>query len=123
MFVRATIAKAQTQKTIIVPQKAVKIAADGSKAVWLVDGKNTAIRREVRTSATYENNWVISSGLKSGDQIIVEGTMMLQPGAKVDPINIKQEKLKRAEEKASGQIRTDESVAEDAASNKTSLDQ
>jgi RND family efflux transporter MFP subunit len=123
MFVRATIEKAEIQRAIIVPQKAVKMEIDGSKTVWLVDGKNTAIKREVRTSATYENNWVISSGLKSGDKIIVEGTMMLQSGAKVDPINIQQEQSKGAEEEPSGRIRTDESVSEDAASHKTSLNQ
>jgi membrane fusion protein (multidrug efflux system) len=112
MFVRATIDEAKPQKTIIVPQKAVKIEADGSKTVWLVDGKNTAIKREVRTSTTYENNWVITSGLKSGDKIIVEGTMMLQPGAKVDPTNIKQEQSKGAEKAPSGSIRTGKSVSE-----------
>jgi membrane fusion protein (multidrug efflux system) len=123
MFVRATIAKAQTQKTIIVPQKAVKIEADGSKTVWLVDRKNIAIKREVKTSATYENNWVISNGLNSGDKVIVEGTMMLQSGVKVDPKNIKQEHSKAPEQEPSEPIRTDKSVPEDAASNKTSLDQ
>jgi membrane fusion protein (multidrug efflux system) len=120
MFVRATIAEAQTQKMIIVPQKAVKIEADGSKTVWLVDDKNTAVKREVRTSASYENNWVISSGLKSGDQIIVEGTMMLQPGAKVDPTNTKQEQSKGAQETPSESIRTGDPVSEDASSNEKS---
>jgi membrane fusion protein (multidrug efflux system) len=122
MFVRATIEKAQTQKIIIVPQKAVKIEADGSKTVWLVDDKNTAVKREVRTSASYENNWVISSGLKSGDQIIVEGTMMLQPGVKVDPINIKQQQSKQAQETPSRSISTNEPVSEDAASNAKGVD-
>jgi membrane fusion protein (multidrug efflux system) len=123
MFVRAKIEKAETQKVIIVPQKAVNIEADGSKNVWLVDSKNNAIKREVSTSATYENNWVISSGLKSGDKIIVEGTMMLQPGTKVDPKNIKQEQSNRAEEETAGPIRTDEFISKNPASNKTSLDQ
>jgi membrane fusion protein (multidrug efflux system) len=77
----------------------------------------------VKTSATYENNWVISNGLNSGDKVIVEGTMMLQSGVKVDPKNIKQEHSKAPEQEPSEPIRTDKSVPEDAASNKTSLDQ
>jgi membrane fusion protein (multidrug efflux system) len=88
MFVRATINNAQAQRSIIVPQKAVIIEADGSKVVWIVDDKNMARKRKVVSNATYKNNWIIESGLQQGDKVIVEGLMMLKPGAKVDPSNI-----------------------------------
>ncbi|GAC28914.1 efflux RND transporter periplasmic adaptor subunit [Brumicola pallidula] len=122
MFVRATIAGAQTQKTILVPQKAVSIEADGSKVVWLVDNSNIASKRQVNTSSTFENNWVISSGLNSGDKVIVKGTMTLRSGAKVDPIRIKQEQLEGAEDEVTRRIRSDESVSEVATANKVSVD-
>jgi RND family efflux transporter MFP subunit len=56
MFVRATIDKMGTQETIIVPQKAVSIQADGSKSVWIVDTNNIASKRVVITNSTYKNN-------------------------------------------------------------------
>jgi RND family efflux transporter MFP subunit len=112
MFVRATIDEIGIQETIIVPQKAVSIEADGSKAVWIVDSNNIASKRAVVTNNTYKNNWVIKSGLKTGDTVIVVGAMMLQPGAKVIPKNIKS--------KDSNSTSSDERTPDAAENNKTS---
>lgn len=117
MYVRATIEKMGIQETIIVPQKAVSIEADGSKSVWIVDANNIANKRSVVTNATYENNWVIESGLKLGDVVIVEGAMMLQPGSKVVSKNIKS---KNSDSKSSGTAEADEGASNDAENNKTS---
>jgi RND family efflux transporter MFP subunit len=117
MFVRATIDKMGIQETIIVPQKAVSIEADGSKAVWIIDANNIASKRAVITNSTYKNNWVIKSGLKTGDIVIVVGAMMLQPGSKVDPKNIKS---KDSNNMSSGATKSDDSATADAENNKTS---
>jgi membrane fusion protein (multidrug efflux system) len=122
MFVRTTITAAQTQKIIIVPQKAVGIEADGSKVVWIVDGNNFVSKRQVTTSTTYENNWVISSGLKAGDNVVIEGTMMLQPGLEINPKNIKKEQSKLAENTPSKSIHTNEPVSEKTSTNKSGSD-
>ncbi|MGK0268718.1 MAG: RND family efflux transporter MFP subunit [Paraglaciecola sp.] len=117
MFVRGTIEEIGIQETIIVPQKAVSIEADGSKAVWIVDANNIANKRAVITSGTYKNNWVIKSGLKTGDTIIVVGAMMLQPGAKVAPNNIKS---KDSTNMSSGATKSDDRATGDTNNNKTS---
>ena len=117
MFVRATIDKMATQETIIVPQKAVSIQADGSKSVWIVDTNNIASKRAVITNSTYKNNWVIKSGLKTGDTVIVLGAMMLQPGSKVDPININS---KDSNNMSSGATKSDNRATASAENNKTS---
>jgi RND family efflux transporter MFP subunit len=117
MFVRATIDKMEIQETIIVPQKAVSIEADGSKAVWIVDVNNIASKRAVVTNSTYKNNWVIKSGLKTGDTVIVAGTMMLQPGSKVVPKNINSEVSNNISSEAT---KSDDHAAADAENNKTS---
>jgi len=85
MFVRATIEEIGEQKSIIVPQKAVSINQDGSKSIWVVGQDNTAVKRDVRTGSSYQNNWVIMNGLNPGDKVITKGTMMLREGAKVAP--------------------------------------
>jgi RND family efflux transporter MFP subunit len=117
MFVRATIDKMEIQETIIVPQKAVSIEADGSKAVWIVDVNNIASKRAVVTNSTYKNNWVIKSGLKTGDTVIVAGTMMLQPGSKVVPKNINSEVSNNISSEAT---KSDDHATADAENNKTS---
>jgi RND family efflux transporter MFP subunit len=117
MFVRATIDKMGIQETIIVPQKAVSIEADGSKAVWIVDRNNIASKRAVITNSTYKNSWVIKSGLKTGDTVIVVGAMMLQPGSKVDPKNIKS---KDSNNMSSGATKSDDRTTADSENNKTS---
>jgi RND family efflux transporter MFP subunit len=117
MFVRATIDKMGTQETIIVPQKAVSIQADGSKAVWIVDVNNIASKRAVITNSTYKNNWVIKSGLKTGDTVIVVGAMMLQPGSEVDPKNINSKDSNNMSFEAT---KSDDHATADAENNKTS---
>ncbi|MFQ3220727.1 MAG: RND family efflux transporter MFP subunit [Paraglaciecola sp.] len=117
MFVRGTIEEMEIQETIIVPQKAVSIEADGSKAVWVVDAENMASKRAVVTNSTYKNNWVIKNGLKTGDTVIVVGAMMLQPGSKVAPKNIKS---KDSNNTSSGVTKSDDSATAAAENNKKS---
>lgn len=83
MFVRAKIENPSESGNLLVPQKAVNIEADGSKTVWLVGDKNTVKKRKVTTNGSIANNWVIASGLREGDTVVVENTMMLRPGAKI----------------------------------------
>lgn len=84
MFVSAVIADTGQTKSIIVPQKAVKIEPDGEKSIWVVNADNKATKRTIVTGTSYKNNWVVKDGLQQGDVIITDGTMMLQEGAKVD---------------------------------------
>jgi RND family efflux transporter MFP subunit len=117
MFVRGTIEEMGIEETIIVPQKAVSIEADGSKAVWIVDANNIANKRAVVTNSTYKNNWVIKSGLKTGDTVIVVGAMMLQPGSKVAPKKIKSNDSTNT---SSGVTKSDDHATANAENNKTS---
>lgn len=117
MFVRATIEEMGIQQTIIVPQKAVSIETDGSKAVWIIDTSNIARKRAVVTSTTYENNWVIMNGLEVGDTVVVEGAMMLKEGVKVVPKSIKSNEPKNI---SSGATNADEPTSDAIENNKTS---
>jgi len=117
MFVRGTIEEMGIEETIIVPQKAVSIEADGSKTVWVVDANNIASKRAVVTNSTYKNNWVIKNGLKTGDTVIVVGAMMLQPGAKVVPKKIKSNDSTNT---SSGVTKSDDHATANVENNKTS---
>ena len=45
------------------------------------DGK--AEEREVQTTRSVGNQWLVSGGLNAGDQIIISGLQYVQPGAPV----------------------------------------
>jgi membrane fusion protein (multidrug efflux system) len=86
MFVRASLTYAGDTKTIIIPQKAVKIEPDGSKSVMTVNAQGMVEKKTISTGASYRNNWVVLNGLDRGDRVIVEGTMMIGPGM---PVNVR----------------------------------
>jgi membrane fusion protein (multidrug efflux system) len=88
MFVRAAVADEGRAKAIIVPQKSVKIQPDGKKHVWVIDSEDKAEKRMIQTGAAYGNRWVVLEGLKAGERLIVEGSMTLSEGAKVQPEKI-----------------------------------
>ena len=90
MFVRAAVADEGRAKAIIVPQKSVKIQPDGKKHVWVIDSEDKAEKRMIQTGTAYGNHWVVLEGLKAGERLIVEGSMTLSEGAKVQPEKITQ---------------------------------
>ena len=48
------------------------------------DGKVEA--RVLQTSRTVGSNWLVTSGLAAGDQLIVEGLQKIRPGAPVQAV-------------------------------------
>lgn len=88
MFVWASVEEVGRSKQIVIPQKSVVIDADGKKSVWVVSAENKASKIPIRTGAAYGDNWIVLDGLKTGVRLIVEGTMMLRPGALVKPESI-----------------------------------
>ncbi len=85
MFVWASVEELGRTKAIVIPQKSVIIGAEGKKSVWLIDADNKASKHPIEIGTAYGNNWIVLNGLETGDRLIVEGTMMLRPGATVKP--------------------------------------
>lgn len=85
MYVRARVEQAVDEKAITVPQQAVSQTPGGS-AVMVVGADNKVAARPVKTGSANNNSWVITDGLKEGDQVIVEGLQKVQPGATVKPV-------------------------------------
>jgi RND family efflux transporter MFP subunit len=67
---------------IVVPNRTVQIAADGSKYVWLADG-NIARRQFVKTGGLNDNGIVVVEGLSAGDKLIVEGFQKVSEGMNI----------------------------------------
>lgn len=54
----------------------------------MVDAANKVEQRTVETGDTYGNKWLVLSGLKAGDKLIVEGTGKVAPGQTVKAVAV-----------------------------------
>jgi membrane fusion protein (multidrug efflux system) len=84
-FVRVQIKGAFRPNAIMVPQIAVMQGPSG-KFVFVVGPDNTAQPKPVQVGEWYGDQWIINSGLETGDRVVVDGAVRLQPGA---PVQIK----------------------------------
>jgi len=79
--------RAQTQtitNAILVPQRAVN-ELQGTYQIALVNETNGVHLQPVNVGDQNGDNWIIASGLKPGDRVIVEGTQKVKEGAVVNP--------------------------------------
>jgi membrane fusion protein (multidrug efflux system) len=90
-FVRVVLKGASIPNAVTVPQRAVLEGPQG-KFVYVVDEKSTAQPRPVEAGQWSGDRWVISSGLKGGERVIVDGVMKIGPGAPVKVAEPKTEK-------------------------------
>lgn len=89
LFVRARLNLGQDE-VLLVPQRVTTRTPDGNLMVWVVDENNQAQKRSIQTEQAYQDNWVVTAGLKAGDIVIVEGYLKVGPGAPVAPSPWKQ---------------------------------
>jgi membrane fusion protein (multidrug efflux system) len=87
-FVRVVLKGAVIPNAVTIPQRAVMAGPQG-KFVYIVDEKSTAQPRPVEAGQWSGDQWVISSGLKGGERVIVDGVMKIGPGA---PVKIAEKK-------------------------------
>ena len=85
MFVTAKLLGGRRPNALVVPQVAVQQTSQG-QIVWLADDDGTAEARPVKPGDWIDDGWVIESGLKGGESVIVEGFQRLRPGAPVKPV-------------------------------------
>lgn len=67
---------------IVIPSQLVQLGDDNSNFVWVDEG-GKAVRRTIVTGAYQSNGVSITSGLKYGDKLIVEGQQKVSTGTKL----------------------------------------
>lgn len=85
MYVRAEIVQGTQAQVLLVPQMAVSRDEKGNPTIMVVGRDNKVEVRQITTARTAGENWIVSDGVKPGEKVIVEGGMMLRPGAVVTP--------------------------------------
>lgn len=83
MFVRARIDEGVQPDAILIPQQGVSRTPRGDATVLIVNEKSQVEARPVVASQAIGDKWLISEGLKSGDQVIVSGLQKARPGEQV----------------------------------------
>ena len=82
MYVRARLQQAEVDNAILLPQQAVTRGSSGDTVMVVTDdGKVTP--RPVKIRGAKGDQWIVTDGLKAGEQVMVEGAMKLMMGAKV----------------------------------------
>jgi membrane fusion protein (multidrug efflux system) len=85
LYVRATINQGVDPKGILVPQDAVGRDPKGEPTALVVDAKNFARLRMIKTGRAVGGNWQVLEGLKPGDKLITEGLAKVAPDMPVNP--------------------------------------
>ena len=79
---------------ILIPQTATQEIQD-KKFVYVLQPDSTLKHTEIQISNLNDGkNYIVTGGLKEGDQIVVEGVQTLQDGQKIAPITVAQKEAK-----------------------------
>lgn len=84
-FVRVRFPQAELDHAIRVPQRAVQGGPTG-QIVMTVDAEGKVVPRPVRTGAMIGSDFIVTDGLKGGEQVIVNGLQKARPGAVVKAV-------------------------------------
>lgn len=83
-FARVKATVGEVKDKIIIPQEAVS-QLQNIFSVWVIDKDKKAEYRPVRIGGVSGNNYVIDSGLSSGELIVTNGFFKLKNGLSVNP--------------------------------------
>lgn len=86
MFVRVRFPEAIANNAIRVPQRAV-LAGPQGQFVMVVGAEDKVRPQPVKTAGMMEGDFIITSGLVGGEQVIVNGLQKARPGTVVKPVS------------------------------------
>ncbi len=83
LFVNIVLTLAEERNATVVPAQAITAGQNGS-VVYVVKSGDIVEQRTVVSSRTVGNEAVVTSGLRPGETIVVDGQVNLTPGAKIE---------------------------------------
>lgn len=84
IYVNLRLSLNNKNKGLLVPMKAV-IETQNQRTVYIVDKENRLESRIITISGQYGQQYLIKTGLKAGDKVIVSGLQKLKSGEAVNP--------------------------------------
>lgn len=86
MFMRAVVQEGIMEQALLVPQQGVNRNPKGEAVALVVDDSGIVQQRLLTLNRAIGDQWLVSSGLKPGEKLIVEGMMKVKPGAAVKAV-------------------------------------
>ncbi|MBS9431819.1 efflux RND transporter periplasmic adaptor subunit [Photorhabdus hainanensis] len=83
MFVRAKLEEGIRRDSILVPQQGVTRTPRGEATVMVVGADEKVEPRIITANQAIGDKWLVTSGLKAGDRVIVTGLQKIKPGIPV----------------------------------------
>ncbi|MNQ68023.1 Multidrug resistance protein MexA precursor [compost metagenome] len=83
MYVRAVLQEGVKEQALMVPQQAVSRDGAGKPMAYVVDAQNKLQRRALETERAIGDQWLVRSGLKAGDKLVVDGQQRAAQGVEV----------------------------------------
>jgi len=92
MYVRALVEEGIVEDAVLVPHQAVTRNMRGEPSVMIADSADKVLMQTIAIDRSIGGNWLVKSGLKPGDRVIIEGIQRIRPGiqVKVVPFDSKQ---------------------------------
>jgi membrane fusion protein, multidrug efflux system len=97
MFVRAVVKEGTNERAVLIPQQAVSRDPKGNPIALIVDGEGKIQQRMLVLDRATGDKWLVSSGLASGDCVVVEGRQKIRPGASVTVVPLNPDRKADAE--------------------------
>ncbi|HEY9250627.1 MAG TPA: efflux RND transporter periplasmic adaptor subunit [Rariglobus sp.] len=85
-FVRARYETGVIPQALLAPQQGITRNYRGEPTAYVVSDQGTAELRVLKTGRTYGDQWVVESGLRPGDRVIVTNLKRIRPGATVKAV-------------------------------------
>ncbi|TLD71744.1 efflux RND transporter periplasmic adaptor subunit [Phragmitibacter flavus] len=85
-FARVRAMPEERPDAILVPQRAV-ITTQSAQSVMVVGEGNKVEVRPIKTSTRFQDQWIVTTGLKAGEKVIIEGLQKAAPGIVVNPMD------------------------------------
>ena len=98
MFVRAFLKGGVRPNAILLPQRAIQQGAKGS-FVWVINDEGKAEFNPVEVGPWKGDHWFITSGLKGGETVVVNGALKLRAGVPVKVVDEGSKEKKTVEKK------------------------
>lgn len=84
MYANVKLGSAQQQEVILVPNKAIGTNQD-KKFVYVLNADDEATYRQVTLGQYHHGRRIVTSGLESGDRVVVNGLSHIRANSKVTP--------------------------------------
>ena len=88
MYVRAVLHEGMREQAILAPQRAVSRDAGGQVSALVLNAQHKVEKRPLSIERAVGTDWLVNSGLRSGDRLIIDGLQKVRPGAVAEPVSI-----------------------------------